>query len=319
MAAEINALRNSLIDEIIRAAGLSDTAWLHRLISMLFHRPVEQFSRLGLVFDQKVETGGFQKAAAWFISRFSSNVIACGLENILPAGPLLVISNHPGVMDFLVITAMLNREDVKIISSNIKFLKCLPNTCSHVIFSTRTNDIHKRMAAARAGIRHLQNGGALILLGSGSLDPDPEIDPHAEIDLELWSPSVDLFLRKVPETKVLITIVSGLLSHTWAHHPVTWLRHAAWRKRLLAEFGQVSQQLFFPGRLSLTPHISFDRPITLTELQPQAASEPVLPAIIARARLLMALHLDRIASGQGKRMPVSVLIKGFESPDPYPN
>jgi hypothetical protein len=58
VAAEIKALNNSLIDEIIRAAGLSNTAWLHRLISMLFHRPIEQFSRLGLVFDQKVETGG---------------------------------------------------------------------------------------------------------------------------------------------------------------------------------------------------------------------------------------------------------------------
>ncbi len=55
------------------------------------------------------------------------------------------------------------------------------------------------MAAARSGIRHLQNGGALLLFGTGLIDPDPAVYPGAEKEIENWSPSIDLFLRHVPE------------------------------------------------------------------------------------------------------------------------
>jgi hypothetical protein len=309
--ADINALRDSLIDEAIRAVGLPQIPWLHRVLTRLFHGPVEQFSGGGVTFDQMVENQGFQKAAAWVLTRLCSSVTAYGLENIPPDGSLLVIANHPGTIDVLIIAAMMNRNDIKIITSDIAFLKSLPNTCSHLIFRGRTYDAHKRMTAVRAGVRHLQSGGALILLGTGFIDPDPEIDPQAEKNLELWSPSIDLFLRKVPEANVLVTIVSGVLSRDWGYHPITWLRHVGWRKRLLAEFGQVTQQLLFPGSLHLTPQVSFAAAVSTSELQLESSSERVLPVIIARAKTLTTQHLDRISSGQEQRTERSEWVTKF--------
>jgi hypothetical protein len=308
VTADINALRDSLTNEIIRAIGLPKTARLHRIFATVFHRPIEQFSSGGVTFDQLVQNEGCQKAATWLLTKFCSSITAYGPEYIPPKGPLLVVANHPGVFDVFLITAMMNRNDIKIISNVIVFLKYLPNTCAHLIFGARTNDIHKRMAAARAGIRHLQSGGVLILFGSGLIDPDPEIYPHAAKNLELWSPSIDLFLRKVPEANVLVTIVSGVLSRGWGYHPIIWLRHDGWWKRLLAVYGQMAQQLLFPGSLYMTSHISFAPAVGTTELQHESSSGRVLPAIITRAKILMAQHMDRISSGQEKGTEISELV-----------
>ena len=295
MTADITALRNALIDEIIRAVGLPLNARLPRfLLAKIFHGPIEEFSSSGATFDQMVADEGFEKAAAWLLPRACSSVTAHGTEHIPARGPLLIIANHPGTFDVLLIASCMNRDDIKIITSDIVFLKNLPNTFTHLIFRARTNDIYSRMTAIRAGIRHLQSGGALILLGSGLLDPDPEISALAEKNLEHWSPSIDLFLEKVPETNVLVTIVSGMLSRGWSDHPITWLRRAEWRKHLLAEVGQVAQQLLFPGSLYLTPHISFAQAVGIAELQRESSSGRNLPAIITRAKTLMAQHLDRI-------------------------
>ena len=154
------------------------------------------------------------------------------------------------------------------------------------------------MIAIRAGIRHLQSGGVLLLLGTGFIDPEPEIYPDACKELENWSPSIELFLRKVPETQLLITIVSGMLARGWCHHPITWLGRAGWQKRLLAEFGQMAQKILFPASLHLAPHISFAPPVRLTELQEESSSGRVLQAAISRAKTLMAQHMDRISSDQ---------------------
>ena len=311
MIADINALRDSLIYEAIRALGLTQNARLHRVLAGLFHGPIEQFTSGGVTFDQMVEMQGFQKAATWVLTRLCSSLTAYGLENIPPDGALLVIANHPGTIDVLIIAAMMTRNDIKIIASDIVFLKFLPNTCSHIILSSRTKDMHKRMTAARDAIRHLQSGGALILMGTGFLDPDPEINPLAVKHLENWSPSIDLFLRKVPEANVLIAIVSGVLSKSWGHHPITWLRHDGWRKRLLAEFGQVTQQLLFPDSLYLTPHISFAPPVGAAKLQIESSSGRVLPGIVASARSLMAQHLGRISSGSEQGTDGSGLVFHF--------
>ena len=299
MTADINSLRNALIDEIIRAVGLPKNASLPRaLLATLFHGPIEEFSSSGINFDQMVAENGFQKAAAWLLPRACSSVTAHGTEHIPTQGPLLIIANHPGTFDVLLIASIVNRNDIKIITSDIVFLKNLPNTSAHLIFRARTNDIQSRMTAVRAGIRHLQSGGALILLGTGYLDPDPEISALAGKNLEHWSPSIDLFLEKVPETNVLVTIVSGMLSRGWSDHPITWLRRDAWRKRLLAEVGQVAQQLLFPGSLYLNPHVSFAPAVGTAELQRESSSGRNLPAIITRAKTLMAQHMIRITSAE---------------------
>jgi len=301
MPADITALRAALTDEFLRAFGLPKTAWLHRSIAWLIHEPVEQFARGGLTFDQIVDSQGLQPAAIGLLDRFCSSVTAQGLETIPSQGPLLVVSNHPGSIDVLLLLASLPRQDVKIISNNIPFLQCLPATSAHLIYGARTKDITRRMSAVRHALRHLHSGGTLVLMGTGLIDPDPEVYPDAAASLEHWSPSIELFLKQVPETQVLVVIASGVLSPRWAHHPITWLRREPRRKRLLAEIGQVAHQAFFPRLRYLSPYITFSPPVSVTELQQQSCSVQVLPAIITRAKTLLTQHLEWISSGRANR------------------
>jgi hypothetical protein len=49
--------------------------------------------------------------------------------------------------------------------------------------------------------------------------------------------------------------------------------------------------LFFPGRVYLTPRISFAAPVMLEELQRESRGNRILPAIITRGKALLTDHM----------------------------
>ena len=287
---EIKALSNTLILEIINAIGLPKTAITKQAFDLLVHRAAGRLAEIGVTFDRLIDRDGFPSACGWALTKWCRDITARGSESVPQTGALLVISNHAGAYDSAVIAARLGRNDLKFISSDVAFLKNLPNTSEHFIFIS-ADDPFSRMAGVRCGIRHMQDGGALLLFGTGLVDPDPAVYPGAEKEIENWSPSIDLLLRQVPDANVVVTIVSGIVSPRWAHHPVTWLKRIPWQKRRLAEFGQVLQQLFFPGRLYVSPCLSFAAPVTVAELRRESGTNRVLPAVIARGKALLAEHI----------------------------
>jgi len=291
MDTRIETLTDTLLDEIVNAAGLRKTLAARRTFGLLFRRAADRLSVIGLAADRMIRTDGFPAACRWMMSHWVGNVTTRGAENIPPEGPLLVVSNHVGAYDILVAPSQVNRPDLKIISSDIKYLKNLPHACEHLIFLT--DEPHDRMAATRAGIRQLKEGGSLLLFGSGRIDPDPALSAEAEKHLENWSPSIDLFLRMAPQAKVVLSIASGFLTSRWMNHPLTRLRRVDWEKRRIAEFGQVLQQLFFPGTIYVSPSVSFAPPITAEEL-----GENPRQKLIEQARRLLADHLARLATPQ---------------------
>jgi hypothetical protein len=288
MEADIRLLGDALVVEIFNALGFAKTGGARRTFGWIFRKPTNRLASLSVTADRMIAREGFSKAAAWMLTHWCRTVMARGTQTIPPRGPLLVVSNHAGSYDSFVIASQLGREDLKLISSDIPFLRNLPNASAHLIFlSDRTHD---RMIAARAGIRHLQAGGSLLLYGTGLIDPDLEVYPDAERHLAGWSASIDLFLRAVPQANVLVTFVSGVVSKRWAYHPVTWLKRIDWQKRRLAEFGQVIEQLFFPGSFYLSPHVSFALPASVEDLQTESTGDRLLPAVIARGQRLLAEH-----------------------------
>jgi hypothetical protein len=288
--AAIQSLSDTLINEIINAVGLPKTPMTQRAFNLLFCKAAGRLAEIGVTFDRLIEKEGFPSACAWAQTNWCRDIRTRESESVPKSGPLLVISNHAGAYDSVVIAAQLGRNDLKFIGSDVAFLKNLPNTNAH-FFYVSEEDTYNRMAAARGGIRHLQNGGALLLFGTGLIDPDPAVYTGAEKEIENWSGSIDLFLRKVPEANVVITIVSGIVSARWARHPVTWLKRIPWQKRRLAEFGQVLEQLFIPGRHYVSPRLSFDAPVPVSRLRLESESNSVLPAIIVRAKALLADHV----------------------------
>lgn len=285
---KVEAERQYITDEIIKAFGLKVSAWKRAVFGALFRPATLPFARIGVEFDQQVAQLDFHQAAQRALPHFIRSVEVHGAENVPREGALVVSSNHPGAADSLAIAASLPRPDLKIIASDVNFLRGLPAAAEHLIHVT--SDTFIRSSAARAALRHLKSGGALLVFASQTIDPDPACMPGAEEALQRWSPSLELFLRHAPEARLLIAIVSGTLSSRWAHSPLVRIRKRRVDRQRLAEFFQVMQQLIFPGSLTVDARLSFAAPLTLQELRIGSA-EP-LQAIIQKAQALLLRHLE---------------------------
>jgi hypothetical protein len=289
MDAEITALSRSLVVELAGSIGLRNSRLAQRVIWPIFRPVTDRLARIGLTFDRNVLKNGISKAMGVALEEFASRVSARGTEGFPPEGPLLVLSNHPGTYDSLVIASQLQRDDLNFISGDIPFLRTLPHANQN--FYCISDEENGRMLAARKAIRHLREGGAMLLYGFGHIDPDPAVYDDADSVLEHWSPSIDLFLKSAPETRILLSIVSNVVAKKWRNSFLYRLRSDPVDRRRLVEFGQVIFQLLFPRRLKTIPYISFAKPVGVDELRRESGSNRVLPAVITRAKGLLAEHM----------------------------
>jgi hypothetical protein len=286
--ATVGELRRSISTEILVATGLPRTGLLQTLFRPFVWPPAHRFARLAAEFDRRLALFGLTEAMRWALSRLVGDACAYGTEHVPSAGPLIVASNHPGSYDVLVIASSLGRDDLKILVSDVPFLRNLVATARHFIYTDTGPNSYARMAAARESIRHLEAGGALLVYASGQVDPDPALLPGAEEALGEWSSSLPLLLRHVPESRLLVTIVSGVLAPSCLSHPLTRLRREQRLKQFLAEFIQVGQQVLFDRRFALTPEVRFAAPLTAADLDAGRDGRAALGAIVAQARALLA-------------------------------
>lgn len=298
-SALIRRLTDYITDQVFLAFGFSDRGWARRWLWPLAWPPARAFSALAAEFDQRVAEQGVRAAMRWLLPRFVRGLALRGLENVPPEGPVLVVSNHPGTFDSVAISASLERPDLKIVATGIPFLRELPATRQHLIYSTL--DTYDRMNTLRQSLRHLEQGGALLIFPSGRIDPDPAFLPGAEKALENWSSSVELFLRRVPQTRLLITMVSGVLVPGCMRNPLVRLRKIDWEQRRIAEFIQIIQQVLIPRRFNLKPRITFASPLDVRELLQDtrqaavARAAPLLAAVKSRARHVLDDHLAALS------------------------
>jgi hypothetical protein len=289
---EVSTLANDLVDELNKSFGFRKDGFMRPFLKLLVWKPMVRFSELATKFDSRVVKEGFQRASAWLISHFVDQVNTMGTENLPSEGPLIIASNHPGAYDSLVIAANLPRDDLKIISSNIPFLKKLPVTRNHMFFSAP--DAHIRMGVVRKAIRHLKEGGALLVFAHGSLDPDPAFMPGAEEELTHWTSSLGFFMRKVPQAKLAITLVSGVLAYKYVNHPATLFRKGQVNKQRLSEYFQVMNQLLVPGKLMVSPNLSFAPTLTLDDLGDYNDLKEISREIIKRAQEHFDYHSSQL-------------------------
>ena len=294
---DARVFEQTILDEAFWVMGFDRRPWLRRLLEPIFRWPVGRFARLAAGFENGVARDGLQETCGQFMGQFVSEVDIIGEENLPAGGPLLIAANHPAAYDFFLIAATLPRDDMKLIASNINIVRRLPATAGHFIFigsDQVMGDSHSRMAAVRAGVRHLREGGALLIFPTGTVDPDPAVSPEgARRVLDDWSPSLELFLRRAPETRVVVAMVGGVLSERWFNSPVTWLRKEPHNKQKVAEIFQVMQQLFFPNTLKLRPRLAFSRPLALEELRGEDGRGEVVPALVAEAEKMLAAFAGR--------------------------
>lgn len=264
---EIRRMSEQLIREIVNACGLPPTDDWCRRFRLVFRQATDRIADIGLTFDRLITECGFPNACAWSLNHWCRGILAHGQEHVPAEGPLLIVSNHPGAYDALVIASQLRRPDLRLVASDLPFLRSLQNVSQRIFFiPINKSDTYHRMAGMLSAVRYLKDGGAVLLMGSGTIDPDPAVYPGALAHLQRWTEAASLFLRFVPQTRVVLSAVSHIVSPKWAHHPLTWFQRGGMEKRRMAEFGQVLQQVFFPGSLYVSPRLSFSEPLSVTEL-----------------------------------------------------
>ena len=96
-----------------------------------------------------------------------------------------------------------------------------------------------------------------MIFAHGEVEPDPEFMPGSMESITNWSPSIEIMLRKVPQTRVVLAITSGVFLANFIHHPLTRIRHKPAARQKLAEFLQVMHQLTVKTSEKAKVHISF--------------------------------------------------------------
>jgi 1-acyl-sn-glycerol-3-phosphate acyltransferase len=296
-AANISTLKREITIEILAAFGLPRSEWSQKVFGPFFRKPALKFSTIMAGFDQNLEKYGVPMACKKLLSNFVEKATATGVEGIPKEGPLLIASNHPGTVDGLAIVKNLPREDIKTFSGGMPFLKNLPIASKYLIFSDR-DETNVRVYALRKSIRHLEGGGSLLIFPSGQIDPDPHVLPGAREALEKWSRSIALMLRKVPETKLLTTITSGVLAKKFTKSPLTMLKRNGVSKRRIMEFIQMMRQILFSEKLGLKAHVSFAPPLTIDDLGDLKDSNGVMKIVKDRAKQLLQQHMSWISRSE---------------------
>jgi 1-acyl-sn-glycerol-3-phosphate acyltransferase len=267
---------------------MSSKGLLRKLLGPVVFPPANRFAKMAATFDINFERYGFCDAARISASDFLDGVTSKGVDDIPPGGPLLIVSNHPGAYDGLVIASNLPRNDLKVVISGVPFIRTLPSLKDALIYTDP--DAHARMGVVRSIIRQLKEGGALLIFPSGRVDPDPDILPGAEQALTEWSPSIELILKKVPQTQVMVTIVSGVISNSFMKHPLTRLPKNMRDRQRLAEFLQIAQQMVLPQSVRITPRVSFAKPLKIDQIMDIEGISRIQEAIIQRAKNLLTYH-----------------------------
>lgn len=279
-------LRRALKEEIYQALGLALDTRLRHLINPLVWAPTSSFARLAEKFDRIVADSGLPAAARQVLPRLISRLEVRGQASVPKQGPVLVAANHPGAADMLAIASSLPRDDVKVVVSDLPFFRGLPNAARHFIY-TPILDSSQRMEVVRACIRHLREGGTLLIFPRGVVEPDPDHLPGAEESISDWSASLGVIARAVPQVEIVTAIVSGVLSRSSLNNPIARLRSQPRDRQRLAEFLQVIEQMVSPVWPAVSARVSFGRPMRAMSEDARSVTRQV----IEDARRLLGKHM----------------------------
>jgi 1-acyl-sn-glycerol-3-phosphate acyltransferase len=286
----VAAYRDRIIDEIVRALGLSPSGRSRRLLGPLFRLPAGRFARIIARADEAIRSEGLPGGARSVLHDLELEPVVRGAERIPASGPLVVASNHPGAYDSLALMASTPRPDLKVILSDVGFTRAFEAGSRHFIFAR--NEKAERARALRESLRHLEAGGALLIYPHTEVEPDPETTPGAAEALSDWSRSLEIMARRVPATVFQVAIASGVILPRFINSPLVRVRRDPARRQKLAEFLQVSTQMIFPHRVRPRVHLSFAEPVEARRIPPEA----VTAAVVGSARRLLGTHLAAIRS-----------------------
>lgn len=235
----VEVLTELNVVDLLDAAGL--LRWRGTPLCHVLRPAARRFARTACDFDTRVGEHGLSQGSAWLMGQMTSGLVTSGLAHVPPEGPVVILSNHPGMTDTVALfTSLASRADLRVIASDRPFLRALPNVSRKLIFLP--GEGAGQMVAMRTAARHLQDGGALLTFPAGDIEPDPAAfgPQRAAASLASWSSSYSLFARLVPATRFVPALVSHVVSPQAQRHPLTLLRRTARDREKLAAALQVA-------------------------------------------------------------------------------
>jgi hypothetical protein len=249
-----------------------------------------------VTFDEMIAEKSLKEACGWISSICGTAPQVHGVENLPGDGPLLLVSNHPGYFEGMLTISFLQRDDFRLVVSGVPYFNQLPNASKYIFYTDHSEG--ENVNALRKAVAHLRDGGTFMIYPTGQADPDPDAMPGSSERLDDWSESVALMLRRVPETRLVPIIVSGIVNPRFLRHPLALIQRERRPRIRVAELFQMYQQFGKSDRPPLSnPRISFGPAISGTELIEQVGRRNIMSEVIRRARVELDLHMARKGAG----------------------
>jgi hypothetical protein len=258
-----SSLSDINLDDLVTAFGWQRQPVLRGFVRFVFRGAAGKFAAQMEAFDRQVGLKDLPEGARTTLPHYVKDVRVFGRENLLSSGPVLYLSNHPGMTDTLCLFAALRRPDLRIIALRRPFLQALPNVSRQLIFLS--DDPGERMGAVRKASGHLRNGGAVLTFPAGEIEPDPDVYDGADESLGHWLDSAGVFMRFAPETKIVPVLVRNVLWDKAVRHPLTHLRPGRVERERLGASIQLLMQVLF-NLAPVTVKVQAAPPISLDEI-----------------------------------------------------
>lgn len=260
----LDTLTQINLDDLVSSFGWQNQPVLAAILRKVFIGPAGKFARQMVEYDNLVGKMGLHEASRQFLqAHYIHDLRVHGRENIPANGPVLFLSNHPGMSDTVSLFAAIDRHDLRIIAMHRPFLASLVNITKQLSYIS--DDTSERMRAVRQIASHLRAGGAALTFPAGKIEPDPEVHDGALDSLNDWTDSSGVFLRFAPETKIVPVLVSSVIWERTTHHWLTRLKRTREEREKLAAAFQLLALVVREARPT-TVHIRFGKPITLEEV-----------------------------------------------------
>jgi 1-acyl-sn-glycerol-3-phosphate acyltransferase len=282
---QLHTLTEINIQDFLIAFGLENLHPGRDVLDALCWLPARRFASQIARYDRMVGEDGLGPASRRILSGYVRRLEVEGQENIPQSGPLLLLSNHPGLTDALSLFASIPRPDLRAVAAERPFLRVLPSITRHLLYVP--DDPSQRMRVVRAVVGHLRHGGAVLTFPAGQIEPDPASMPGAVASLHNWSESVAIFTRLVPETQVVVAIVSGVFWPAALRSPLTRLRRRQPDRERMGAALQALVQTLLPFYQPVATRVAYSPAFHPAELAGSTDTTAITQAITGQARRLI--------------------------------
>jgi hypothetical protein len=280
----VRALTEINIDDMLSAWGLNNIRIGRALLRGVCRPAATGFARDILAFDAVVAGEDLPGGGRFLCKRFTGGVQVAGKAHISTAGPLLVLSNHPGLADTVALFAAIARRDLRVIALDRPFLKAIPHTASRLFLLP--DEPSARAGITRQVANFLKKGGAALTFPAGEIEPDPLVQAGAIESLSRWSESIGFFARLVPHMQIVVAMVGGVFTPAALSNPLTRLRRTPKGRELLA----ASLQVAWKGYQRNVVQVAFSAPMLASDLSTQGGDVAGITALITTAARDLLAH-----------------------------